>query len=186
VSRPQNLSHPPRGRSAHHTARQIKMRRKGKFLQRDFVWDEFVSRRLQRNIQVRRTPAIVARSFMWARFHKTTMKICCYARVSSPCRGPQTSRRRSRTAPRQGNDLPTPTNEKPAKAAGLRQTSRWEENLERAKGLEPSTPTLARSCSTTELHPHPDGGDWSPATANLCQMPTVNATLVRSVKIRTP
>src|SRR5262249_35417917 len=26
---------------------------------------------------------------------------------------------------------------------------------ERAKGLEPSTPTLARSCSTTELHPHP-------------------------------
>src|SRR5512139_1225460 len=30
-----------------------------------------------------------------------------------------------------------------------------ERNLERAKGLEPSTPTLARSCSTTELHPHP-------------------------------
>ncbi len=29
------------------------------------------------------------------------------------------------------------------------------EKLERAKGLEPSTPTLARSCSTTELHPHP-------------------------------
>jgi hypothetical protein len=27
--------------------------------------------------------------------------------------------------------------------------------LERAKGFEPSTPTLARSCSTTELHPHP-------------------------------
>jgi hypothetical protein len=36
----------------------------------------------------------------------------------------------------------------------------FKENLERAKGLEPSTPTLARSCSTTELHPHPDGGDW--------------------------
>ena len=30
-----------------------------------------------------------------------------------------------------------------------------EGKLERAKGLEPSTPTLARSCSTTELHPHP-------------------------------
>src|SRR3954463_510825 len=29
--------------------------------------------------------------------------------------------------------------------------------LERAKGFEPSTPTLARSCSTTELHPHPRG-----------------------------
>ena len=31
-------------------------------------------------------------------------------------------------------------------------------NLERAKGFEPSTPTLARSYSTTELHPHPR--DW--------------------------
>ena len=31
----------------------------------------------------------------------------------------------------------------------------FRENLERAKGFEPSTPTLARSCSTTELHPHP-------------------------------
>ena len=29
------------------------------------------------------------------------------------------------------------------------------EILERAKGFEPSTPTLARSCSTPELHPHP-------------------------------
>ena len=32
---------------------------------------------------------------------------------------------------------------------------RTKETLERAKGFEPSTPTLARSCSTTELHPHP-------------------------------
>ena len=31
----------------------------------------------------------------------------------------------------------------------------WERKLERAKGFEPSTPTLARSCSTPELHPHP-------------------------------
>src|SRR5262249_47549756 len=30
----------------------------------------------------------------------------------------------------------------------------WE-ILERAKGFEPSTPTLARSCSTPELHPRP-------------------------------
>ena len=30
------------------------------------------------------------------------------------------------------------------------------EGLERAKGFEPSTPTLARLCSTPELHPHPD------------------------------
>ena len=28
------------------------------------------------------------------------------------------------------------------------------ENLERAKGFEPSTPTLARLCSTPELRPH--------------------------------
>src|SRR5947209_11537401 len=32
--------------------------------------------------------------------------------------------------------------------------------LERAKGFEPSTPTLARSCSTPELHPHPRTGEW--------------------------
>jgi hypothetical protein len=37
------------------------------------------------------------------------------------------------------------------------------ENLERAKGFEPSTPTLARSCSTPELHPHPGPGRrWPP------------------------
>ncbi len=30
--------------------------------------------------------------------------------------------------------------------------------LERAKGFEPSTPTLARSCSTPELHPRPNSG----------------------------
>ena len=50
-------------------------------------------------------------------------------------------------------------------SAGLRQTLPTLENLERAKGFEPSTPTLARSCSTTELHPHPR--DWrrcAPAT----------------------
>ena len=45
----------------------------------------------------------------------------------------------------------------PLDTAGLRQTLPLQENLERAKGFEPSTPTLARSCSTTELHPHPRG-----------------------------
>ena len=29
------------------------------------------------------------------------------------------------------------------------------EELERAMGFEPTTPTLARLCSTPELHPHP-------------------------------
>src|SRR6267378_5582014 len=42
--------------------------------------------------------------------------------------------------------------------------------LERAKGFEPSTPTLARSCSTPELHPHPLGCRPSgPSDAKLCQ-----------------
>jgi hypothetical protein len=64
---------------------------------------------------------------------------------------------------------------------------RWAKNqakclillLERAKGLEPSTPTLARSCSTTELHPHPKAlaVQIAPATAVLCQMRTANATV---------
>src|SRR6185436_9831533 len=30
-------------------------------------------------------------------------------------------------------------------------------NLERARGFEPPTPTLARLCSTPELHPRPGG-----------------------------
>src|SRR5208337_663555 len=34
--------------------------------------------------------------------------------------------------------------------------------MERAKGFEPSTPTLARLCSTPELHPHP----WADASAS--------------------
>jgi hypothetical protein len=38
------------------------------------------------------------------------------------------------------------------------------DKLERAKGFEPSTPTLARSCSTPELHPHPLGCGGKPAT----------------------
>ena len=53
-----------------------------------------------------------------------------------------------------------------------------EENLERAKGFEPSTPTLARSCSTPELHPHPlrlpESHRLRPA--ELCQMRPPNAT----------
>jgi hypothetical protein len=44
---------------------------------------------------------------------------------------------------------------KARRMAGLRLIANFEENLERAKGFEPSTPTLARSCSTPELHPHP-------------------------------
>jgi hypothetical protein len=38
----------------------------------------------------------------------------------------------------------SPENEKPAETAGVRQALPFQENLERAKGLEPSTPTLAR------------------------------------------
>ena len=41
-----------------------------------------------------------------------------------------------------------------AKRIECRRTEEWSE-LERAMGIEPTTPTLARSCSTAELHPHP-------------------------------
>ena len=49
---------------------------------------------------------------------------------------------------------------------------------ERKTRLEPATPTLARSCSTTELHPHPKAlaATWADNGAKLCQMRTVNAT----------
>ncbi len=41
----------------------------------------------------------------------------------------------------------------------------------------PRPPTLARSCSTTELHPHPRiGGGLRRQRAELCQMPPSNAT----------
>jgi hypothetical protein len=50
--------------------------------------------------------------------------------------------------------------------------------MERAKGFEPSTPTLARSCSTPELHPHPKnqrlGGRWA---RHLCQNASGIATI---------
>jgi hypothetical protein len=35
-------------------------------------------------------------------------------------------------------------------------------NLERARGFEPPTPTLARLCSTPELHPHPRPPSYKP------------------------
>jgi hypothetical protein len=41
---------------------------------------------------------------------------------------------------------------------GTESPGRTIRQLERAKGFEPSTPTLARSCSTPELHPHPRTG----------------------------
>ena len=40
-----------------------------------------------------------------------------------------------------------------AKHDGVVKMLKWLGNLERAKGFEPSTPTLARLCSTPELHP---------------------------------
>jgi hypothetical protein len=43
-------------------------------------------------------------------------------------------------------------------ANGRRATKVRRRGLERAKGFEPSAPTLARLCSTPELHPHPSGG----------------------------
>jgi hypothetical protein len=63
-------------------------------------------------------------------------------------------------------------------SAACQNLFRYREKLERAKGFEPSTPTLARSCSTPELHPHPlrlpESHRHRPA--ELCQMPSPNAT----------
>ena len=39
--------------------------------------------------------------------------------------------------------------------------------LERARGFEPPTPTLARLCSTPELHPHPAAAGRSAARSHL-------------------
>jgi hypothetical protein len=45
---------------------------------------------------------------------------------------------------------------RPLLAGGVKHTfGATMSTLERAKGFEPSTPTLARLCSTPELHPHP-------------------------------
>src|ERR1700730_6298105 len=50
------------------------------------------------------------------------------------------------------------------------QISRWttrtdmKDILERAMGFEPTTPTLARLCSTPELHPHPQRGHTAKAS----------------------
>jgi hypothetical protein len=66
---------------------------------------------------------------------------------------------------------------------GERGTFRASQKLERAKGFEPSTPTLARSCSTTELHPHPC---WRYSAhrqrADLCQNQRPNATGLRHLR----
>jgi hypothetical protein len=63
-----------------------------------------------------------------------------------------------------------------------------QDNLERAKGFEPSTPTLARSCSTPELHPHPR--DWrrmiGAGPAELCQKRTSNATARLALSLGPP
>src|SRR4051812_6273426 len=50
----------------------------------------------------------------------------------------------------------------PTGEAGAAHRFGMKRKLERAKGFEPSTPTLARSCSTPELHPHPNSVDQRP------------------------
>src|ERR1700722_7476562 len=63
---------------------------------------------------------------------------------------------RPRAARDDADSVPlSPKTEKPACQWAFFKLCRFTRSLERAKGLEPSTPTLARACSTTELHPHP-------------------------------
>ncbi len=61
--------------------------------------------------------------------------------------------------------LPSPSL---ASEGSIRTLRKLLENLERAKGFEPSTPTLARLCSTPELHPHPRRVIWPSASAGPC------------------
>ena len=42
--------------------------------------------------------------------------------------------------------------------------------MERAMGFEPTTPTLARLCSTPELHPHPAPGASRLYAAKPCPL----------------
>ena len=60
-----------------------------------------------------------------------------------------------------------------------------ERRLERAKGFEPSTPTLARSCSTPELHPHPldiwPKSDIGRQARSYSQKRSLNATMARGL-----
>src|SRR5579859_5771919 len=78
------------------------------------------------------------------------------------------SRRRTRRDVESTGKPPGPADRKLRNAPGACLQRKWSrpswaapifpflgEKLERAKGFEPSTPTLARSCSTPELHPHP-------------------------------
>ena len=58
----------------------------------------------------------------------------------------------------------------------FRHTRGRRSTLERAKGFEPSTPTLARLCSTPELHPHPEPAVGRCRLPLLCQMGLRNAT----------
>jgi hypothetical protein len=61
---------------------------------------------------------------------------------------------RNRTS-RDYHDADRPKTKSPLVSGPSSNSAKSEKHLERAKGLEPSTPTLARSCSTTELHPRP-------------------------------
>src|ERR1700677_4833377 len=65
----------------------------------------------------------------------------------------------------------------------LSNTHKWGRlrKLERAKGFEPSTPTLARLCSTPELHPHPGRQLASADKPLLCQMGPRIATVSAAV-----
>jgi hypothetical protein len=56
---------------------------------------------------------------------------------------------------RKGRSRSSRVSRKPAPKGCFSNSDFSKRKLERAKGFEPSTPTLARSCSTPELHPRP-------------------------------
>ena len=81
------------------------------------------------------------------------------APVPQAAHGLHASRRPTRSSARRNDGHSSSAALQNEKPAGQRAFVKHchEKILERAKGFEPSTPTLARSCSTTELHPHPRG-----------------------------
>src|ERR1700733_5243057 len=138
------LSHPPRVRSAGHAALSDEKQVRKKFLQIVFIRDDFCIRP-----RCSAAPEYDHRKLKDVlRLRKINVSMRTLPRKTAP--------------PERAH--PIAAKRKARLSAGLRRTLPICKNLERAKGFEPSTPTLARSCSTTELHPHPR--DWRRSLAS--------------------
>ena len=99
----------------------------------------------------------------------------CRVNRAIPELGRRSAGRRETSAPGRSLD-PRASVAEPQETCGLRRrrrtgSVRLEDRLERAKGFEPSTPTLARLCSTPELRPRSVGGRLSTTARTDCKTP---------------